>query len=155
MRLARLGLAVEVPAGWNARLSRRPASAGATTNAVLHLASFPLPDRRGDFGSGAVERMGPDDVLVVLFEYDPQATATALFARQGRPRPRPEDFSTRQLQRALPGQSGVQYFYSEAGRAFGLYIVLGSHSRRAALVPVVAGLLDGLRVGDRSQVAAR
>ncbi len=153
VRLERLGLVVEVPSGWSARVSRRPASAGATTNAVLHLATFPLPDQRGDFGSGAVERMGPDDVLVVVFEYDPQASGTALFTRRGRPRPTPADFSTRQLQRALPGQSGVQYFYTEAGRAFCLYVVLGSHSRRAWLVPKVAGLLGGLAISPRSVAA--
>lgn len=151
MKVARHGLEVDVPAGWNARISRRPSTNGDTVNPVVHLASFPLPDQRGDFGSGAVERMHLDDALVVLFEYDPEATTTALFAREGRPRPKAADFSTRQLQRALPGQSGVQYFYRESGRAFCLYVVLGSHARRAVLVPQVARLVAGLTVGRRTE----
>lgn len=150
MRVDRLGLAVDVPAGWDVRVSRRPAAEGSTANPVMHLANFALPERRGDFGSGAVERMRPDDVLVVLFEYDEEATSTPLFAQRGRPRPAPADFSPRQLQRTLPGQSGVQYFYSEAGRAFCLYIVLGSHGRRAALVPSVNALLGRLTVAARA-----
>lgn len=150
MRVQQLGLALDVPAGWDVRIAQRPATDGDTPNPVLHAATFPLPDRRGDFGSGAVERMRPDDVLIVLFEYDPEAAATALFAGRGRPRPAPGDFSTRQLQRARPGQSGVQYFYAEGGRAFCLYVVLGSHARRAVLVPKVERLLSGLRVGARA-----
>jgi len=150
MKVERLGLTVDVPAGWDLRVFRRPAVAGGTVNPVVHVANFPLPDDRGDFGSGVVERMRPEDVLVVLFEYDAEATATPLFARRGRPRPSPADFSQRQLQRTLPGQSGVQYFYSEAGRAFCLYVVLGSHARRAALVPAVAALLERLTVVARA-----
>lgn len=149
MRVQQLGLAVDVPAGWDVRAFQRASADGATVNPVLHLATFALPDGRGDFGSGAVERMGPDDVLMVLFEYDPDAATTPLFAARGRPQPKPEDFSTRRLQRTLPGQSGVQYFYNEGARAFCLYVVLGSHARRAVLVPHVTELLTGLSVGAR------
>lgn len=149
MRVQQLGLTVEVPAGWDVRVFQRPTEDGSSANPVMHLATFPLPDSRGDFGSGAVERMHADDVLVVLFEYDREAAATPLFATAGRPRPKPGDFSTRQLQRTLPGQGGVQYFYTEAGRAFCLYVVLGSHARRTELVPQVTRLLAGLTVGAR------
>lgn len=152
VKLERLGLTVDLPAGWDVRVLRRPSGGGATTNAVLHLASFPLPESRGDFGSGAVERMRADDVLVVLFEYDAQACATPLFARRGRPQPAAAEFSTRQLQRTLPGQSGVQYFYTEGGRAFCLYVVLGSHARRATLAPRAAAVLRGLTVAARPAV---
>ncbi len=151
VRVQRLGLTVDVPAGWDLRIFRRPAADAATTNPVLHLANFRLPENRGDFGGGAVERMGPENILVVLFEYDEQAASTPLFARRGRPVPSAADFSPRQLQRTLPGQSGVQYFYSDAGRAFCLYVVLGSHARRAALVSTVRGLLQGLAVGPRAR----
>ena len=94
---------------------------------MLHAGNFALPERRGDFGGGAVERMGPTNVLVVLFEYDQASARTPLFARIDRPQPVPSDFAPNQLQRIIPGQSGAQYFYSEAGRAFCLYVVLGSH----------------------------
>src|SRR5205814_916377 len=81
------GLAVDLPPGWAGRVTRRPvdpappavrtfaAASGRdlteSTHAVAHLANFPLPENRGDFGSGAVEVMGPRDVLVVLLEYHP------------------------------------------------------------------------------------
>ena len=128
------GLTVTAPPAWDVRIYRRPAQAEAPTFPVIHAATFALPARRGDFGSGAVELMRPSDVLVVLFEYDAASAATALFARSGMPRARAEDFSPRALQRTLRGQSGVQYFFHEAARAFCLYIVLGSHARRRSLV---------------------
>ncbi len=149
MRISRDALEVDVPPGWEARITRRPAEDGATSNAVLHAANFALPRDRGDFGSGAVDRMGPEHIFVSLFEYDPEAADTAMFRNKARPRVRPSDFDTDRLQRALPGQSGCQYFFAEHARAFCLYVVLGSHARRAALVPRVARLLEGLSIGRR------
>ena len=143
---SRDGIDLSVPVGWDARIYRRSPTLGETTNSVVHAGNFALPERRGDFGSGAVERMGPTNVLVVLFEYDPAAARTPLFARSGQPQPVASDFAPNQLQRIIPGQSGVQYFYNEAGRALCLYVVLGSHDRRAELVVDVRRLLSGLRV---------
>jgi hypothetical protein len=150
VKLDRYGIALDVPAGWEARIYRRPATPPEQTFPVLHAGNFPLPVERGDFGSGAVQRMAPDNVLVVLFEYAPAATQTPLFAQRGLPRLHPESFSPRQLQRTLPGQSGQQAFFTWRGRAFCLYVVLGSHARRAALVPAVARLLTGLTVAPRA-----
>lgn len=141
------GLAVAAPTGWEARIHRHPPTAeGETTHAVLHVANFPLPPRRGDFGSGAVDRMHGDDVLVVLVEYDTASAQTPLFANRGMPRPHPDDFDPRKLQRTLPGQSGSQWFFNTGDRAFCLYVVLGSHHRRARLVPHVHNLLDRLTI---------
>jgi hypothetical protein len=81
---------------------------------------------------------------VSLFEFEPEATGTALFSTRGRPRLTPADFAPSQMQRTLPGQSGVQHFFSEQGRAFCLYVVLGSHARRAALVRKANEVLDTL-----------
>jgi hypothetical protein len=50
------------------------------------------------------------------------------------------------MQRPLPGQSGAQFFFTEAGRAFCLYVVLGSHARRRQLVPEVNLVLSALSV---------
>jgi hypothetical protein len=140
------GIAVTPPPAWDARIYRRPAEPQERTFPILHAANFPLPHGRGDFGSGAVERMGPKHVLVVLFEYEPEAASTALFARRGIPRPHPDDFSPRALQRTLAGQSGCQYFFSHRGRAFCLYVVLGSHSRRRKLVAEANRLIAGLGI---------
>jgi hypothetical protein len=112
---------------------------------VAQFATFPIPDDVGDFGSGAVTRMGPSDVFVTLFEYGPQSVGTALFARQGRPPALAAgDFSPVTLRRGIPGQSGTQWFFTEAGRPFCFYAVLGSHTQRGLLVPRVNEVLGSL-----------
>ena len=141
------GVTVRTTAGWEARISRRPPTEPEErTHSVTHIGNFPLPARRGDFGSGAVERMGRDDVLVVLVEYDADSAKTPLFARRGLPKPRIDDFDPRKLQRTLPGQSGGQWFFNTGDRAFSLFIVLGSHHRRARLLPQVHAVLDQLTI---------
>jgi hypothetical protein len=140
------GLRVEQHPGWDVHIYRRATDDGSAPYPVVHAGNFPLPRRRGDFGVGAVERMGPDHVLVVLFEYEPAAVGTPLFARQGRPRPKPGDFHPRALQRTLPGQAGAQWFFTEGGRPFSLYVVLGSWRRRETLVEQVRSVLDGMQV---------
>jgi hypothetical protein len=84
-------------------------------------------------------------VFSTLFEYGPESVGTALFAQQGRPDALLEsDFSPITLRRGIPGQSGTQWFFTESGRPFAFYAVLGSHSQRAALVPHVNTLLSSL-----------
>ena len=80
-----------------------------------------------------------------MFEYGPESLGTALFAQQGRPAGFSEtDFSPMTLRRGIPGQSGTQWFFTEAGRPFSFYAVLGSHALRPALVPHVNTLLSSL-----------
>lgn len=147
MKVVAHRLAVDTPRGWDARIYRRRQSeAGELSYPVMHAANFALPAIRGDFGSGAVDRMRRDDVLVVLIEFDESSVGTALFARRGLPRPQPTDFHPTQLQRVLPGQSGAQWFFNTGSRAFCLYVVLGSHHRRARLLPHVRHLLDRLTI---------
>ena len=142
------GVAVDLPPGWEARArSQRPSEPGSRGNLLLHAATVPLPASRGDFGSGAVELLGPDDVFVSLFEYDAQDAAKALFAAQGLPTPRPSDFSQAVLQRTQLGHSGAQFFFTAHGRPFCLHAVLGSHSRRAPGAAKVAALLSRTTVG--------
>jgi hypothetical protein len=78
--------------------------------------------------------MGGSDVLICLLEHEPAATGTALFRRAGIPRLTSAMFSPQTMQRALPGMSGAQRFFQEAGRAFCLYVVVGSHRTRGPLV---------------------
>jgi hypothetical protein len=154
------GIDVGLPAGWDGRISVRADGAPeAAINAagthvatlrsrpVVHLANFGLPADRGDFGSGAVELMGDRDVFLVLFEYEPAATGTALFRTAGVPRALTvRGFDPATLRRGIPGQSAHQAFFQESGRAFCLYVVLGSHARRAALVPIVNRVLASVRI---------
>lgn len=143
------GLLVEQHPGWDVHIYRRTADDGSITFPVMHAANFALPRARGDFGVGAVERMGSGHLLVVLFEFEPEAAGTPLFARRGRPRPRPADFHPRALQRTLPGQAGAQWFFTEAGRPFSLYVVLGSWRHRDQLVDRLRPVLAGVRVARR------
>jgi hypothetical protein len=117
-----------------------------TENPVTHIANFPLPPIRGDYGSGAVERMGPTDILICLVEFDAEAAGTELFATTGIPEFTAGDFSPNTMQRTIAGMCGAQAFFTEAGRAFSAYVVLGSFTRRAALVPTVNELLADLEI---------
>jgi len=139
------GIASQLPGGFEAKIFVRTVPAGMASYAVAQFGTFPLPDDVGDFGSGAVNVMGAADVYATLFEYGPESLGTALFARQGRPDPlSPGDFSPAMLRRGIPGQSGTQWFFTEAGRPFSFYAVLGSHLQRTLLVPRVNELLASL-----------
>ena len=142
------GIAVELPPGFEGRIFRRQGTGPEVPCTVAHFATFALPDEVGDFGGGAVTLMGDDDVFAALFEYGPESLGATLFARQGMPRSlTTSDFLPYVLRRGLPGQSGTQWFFTEAARPFTLYMVLGSHARRATLVPRANSLLSTVAVG--------
>jgi hypothetical protein len=144
------GLQVTLPDRWEARLYRRDAEAaneaGESNNPVLHLGNFPLPPGRGDFGTGAVEVMGLEHAFVSLLEYDREEAGSALFAAAGRPQLTLRDFAPNALQRRLPGQLGCQKFFTENGRPFCLYVVLGSRQHAADLLAEVQRVLANLQV---------
>jgi hypothetical protein len=149
-RLDRAGIGLEVPNGWEGSISGgdfQLLADGARQPTVMHLGSFPLPVERGSFGSGAVELMNSGDVFMALFEYGADSVGTALFESEGIPRNlQARQFDRNALQRALPGQSGLQQFFTHQGRAFCLYVVLGSHIDRADLLPQVNDILDTLEI---------
>jgi hypothetical protein len=139
------GITARLPTGFEARIFIRPTAGEGVSYPVAHFATFPLPDDVGDFGSGAVTLMGPSDVFATLFEYGPESLGTVLFARQGRPTSlAPADFRRTVLRRALGGQAGTQWFFTEAGRPFSFYAVLGSQALGPALVPLLNQLLASL-----------
>jgi hypothetical protein len=145
------GIAVTLPEGFEGRIFVRPHLEGEIAHPVAHFATFPLPQEVADFGGGAVTLMGPNDIFAVLFEYGPQSVGTELFARQGMQRSLSAgDFRPTLLRRGLGGQSGTQWFFTEAGRAFTFYAVLGSHARRGVLVPRVNSLLAALTVSPQT-----
>ena len=144
------GIAAQLPNGFEGRIYVRPTLAG-ESYPIGQFATFPIPDDIGDFGSGAVSLMSPDDVFATLFEYGPESLGTALFRSQGLPTSfTPADFSPVRLRRGLPGQSGTQRFFTEAGRPFSFYAVLGSHMLRASLVPSVNALISALLISPTS-----
>lgn len=152
-RLEGSGLAVDLPTGWEGQIGRstgvRPLVAAPGDDqgpTVVHLANFPLPAERADFGAEAVTQMRSGDVFVALFEYGPGAADRDLFAAQGLPRIRAADFDRNALQHGHPGQSGLQRFFRVGSRAFCLYVVAGSHIDRADIVPSVNAVLDSLQI---------
>ncbi|MCU1370057.1 MAG: hypothetical protein JWO77_1251 [Ilumatobacteraceae bacterium] len=165
MKLQSHGIETDLPAGWEGRIGLRTqpsadarapgevsaiGDAGERPNPVVHLANFALPEQRGDFGSGAVDLMGADDVLVVLFEYGPECAGTPLFKRTGIPTDlTPNMFSSSALQRTISGQAGCQIFFTENGRAFCSYTVLGRQSNALRVVPQANAALSRTRIAPR------
>ena len=155
------GFTLDVPAGWDARIYRRPgagevaateadgppAPPGAATYAVVHVSTVPMPPDIGDFGSSGVDRLGPNDAFVVVFDHGPGAVGRPLFEPRGMPRDLDAgDFSPNVLQRSLSGQAGLQAFFTESGRACCLYVVLGSYANRSRVVPRVNEVLADLEI---------
>jgi hypothetical protein len=158
-RLSGSGIDVDVPSGWEGRIYSKanagpptgvdPATAMQTapvSNAVLHVASFPLPPGTGDYGGGAVEQMANKDLLVVLVEHGKQSVGMPLFASVGLPRLTVDDVSATCLQRLIEGQGGAQRFFTVSERTFCLYVVFGSFARRVRTVPVVNDLLKSISI---------
>jgi hypothetical protein len=160
------GISVDLPMGWEGRIMVRsrprvPSVAssrvgepgersigwpGEITNPVVHLANFALPAERGDFGSGAVDLMGAHNVLMVLFEHGRGSASEALFSRARPTVLHASDFSTHRLQRAIPGQAGFQCFFTEAGRAFCLYVVLGWRRNARPLASLATHTLSTITI---------
>jgi len=139
--------------GWEKGTGGSPRTNGAfaeRTFPIMHMANFAIPDDRGDFGSGAVELMNDGDLFITLFEYGPESVGQPLFATDGLPRNlTPSQFSPNALQRTITGQSGLQIFFTEANRAFCLFIALGSHSNRAALAQKANAALANITIEPR------
>ena len=156
------GLSVDAPPGWDAAIYKRQPDTferqglsaeqielhAVEYQPIVHLSTRALPVVRGDLGGGIVSELGQEDVFLVLFEYGPTSAAEPLFADNvGVPWPLAlEDFDAASLRTQLPGQLGCQRFFSLNGRAFMLYVVLGSESARRRLVPAVNAALATVTV---------
>jgi hypothetical protein len=144
-RLAAHGVVLDVPHGWEGRIQRRVAvNPAERTRAVVHLASFPMPEERGDFGVGVTELMRSGDTFVTLFEYGPESTGTRLFKMQGVPRLTVDLFTSRRLQRTLPGQVGCQLFFTANQRPFCLYVVVSGRIHLRSVIPPINKMLQAL-----------
>lgn len=152
MKITAPGIRMHLPPGWEAEIDGGAGDAPEGTETPrtprVHIANFALPGVRGDFGSNAVERMIDGDAMICLLEEASTAAGSRLHQHQGIPTVRAEDFSPQAMQRALPGQSGTQYFFSDGDRAFVLYLAIGSHLSRAAIVPEINEVLAGIEFTD-------
>ena len=111
-----------------------PAPPGETTNAVAARVDDRAAARRWAT-SPAARSTGsvPTTRSSCCSSTTRQRRPAAVHEQSGIPRAlSPDDFSPGVLQRAIRGQAGVQRFFHEPGRAFCLYVVLGSFARRAS-----------------------
>ena len=168
------GISVALPTSWEGRIYQRStptaaftpmnraagaagtdAAAAATgwlgeqTRPVVHLANFPLPAVRGDYGSGAVETMGAGHVFLSLIEFGPELLGTALYSAAGIPTVSAGTFDPNALQRRISGQAGAQYFFTAASRPMCLYVVLGSQRSAAAMTAEANRVLAQVTVDAR------
>lgn len=154
-RLFAYGIGVDVPAGWEAELSlqddaekteigQAPPGQGLV---VLHVANFWMPNERGDYGTEALQIMGPSGVFIALVEFNSAAVGSLLFQSHGIPTDlQPDDFDPAQLQQPMREQAGLQRFFHSAGRAFCLHAAIGSYNNRRTLAREVNSILSGLTI---------
>lgn len=154
-RLSAYGIGLDIPTGWEAELSLQqdaeqvepgPALPGDGL-VVLHAANFWLPNERDDYGSEALEAMGPAGVFVALVEFGPGAVGSMLFEHHGIPTDlQADDFDPNALRRPMREQAGLQRFFHSAGRAFCLHAAIGSYKHRHPLTQEANSILLGLTI---------
>jgi hypothetical protein len=84
--------------------------------------------------------------VVVLVDYGPADAGTPLFAAPAPGRIDPAELSPATLLRRRPGQRGLQRFFTAAGRAMCLYVVVGSAAHASDLAAAVSRVLGTLHV---------
>lgn len=140
------GITIDVPHGWEARLSVPDLPPPAVNLPVLHMADLPLGTRRSSYAVETAASMpaATGGAVVSLVEFESHLANAGLYAPQGAPRIRPADLDPRALQFARADQAGVQRFFSMQGRAFSLYVVAsvdrGTQRRLSAVNAALASL---------------
>ena len=141
MRLEAHGIALDLPHGWDGRVWSRPGG-----GPVMHAANVALPASDGDFATGATAHLPAAGVVVVLVDYGPELAGTPLYVAAAPTRVDPGELSPATLLHRRPGQRGLQRFFTAAGRAMCLYVVVGSAAHAADLSAGVSQVLASLEV---------
>lgn len=116
---------------------------------MLHAANIALPPSDGDFATRATATLPSDGVVVVLVDYGTADAGTPLYAAPAPTHVDPGELSPATLLHRRPGQRGLQRFFTTAGRAMCLYVVVGSAAHAADLAAGVSDVLGTLRVTGR------
>jgi hypothetical protein len=142
------GISIDVPAGWEARLSVPALPPPAVNLPVLHMADFAMPRRRSSYAVETAATMGraQGGVVVSLVEFGSDLADVGLYAPQGAPTVHPRDLDTRALQIPRRDQGAVQRFFSVSGRAFALYVVASVDGRTVGRLTAVNAALASLQV---------
>lgn len=144
------GLAVRVPENWEGRIFVPSLPPPALNLPILHLTNAALPMERSTYAPELAAQAGSTGALVALVEFEARLAGRGLYAPQGLGLPlRRAGFHTRALQVPNPLQEGHQRFFSDGGRAFSLYVVLGSGDGADWRLRVVNNALATLRITPR------
>ena len=144
-RLEAYRISLELPPDWEGSAFRHDGG-----EPTVHVASFRLPSRDGEFGTRATGLMPRDGLFLAMTEYrvGEGELGAGLFAGR-RPRSlRAAELGASTLLRPVAGQRGVQRFFSAANRAFCLYVVAGSDGERR--LATANGVLASLVIDPRS-----
>jgi hypothetical protein len=149
-QLSGYGITVSLPLGWNGIIYQRdPIVKDEVRRPILHGSTVDVTLDQGDFGDGLVENLASDDVFVDLVEIDPDnelALANPGFVR----RLGGDAFAGNKLRRLILGQGGYEGFFTESGRAFCMYVVIGSIANLDALLDPINILLGSVEI-DQGQ----
>jgi hypothetical protein len=154
MEISGYGITVDLPPGWEGRIYRRPEG-----DPTLHAGNFSLPVEDGDFGTRALDAMRSGGVFLVATEYDRALAGVGLFSQEAPvPLPATSELNAWALLRVRPGQFGIQRFMTVGGRAFCVYVVVGTVPGTSALLAAANRVLRSLAiapVGQSSDQAVR
>jgi hypothetical protein len=126
-RLSSRGIAITVPRGWEGRIFVPDLAPPAINLPILHLTDTVLTTERSSYAPELAARAGGAGILVALLEFDHRLADVGLYEPQGLRLPLARDrFHQKALQFPSRVQEGHQRFFSEGGRAFCLYVVLGT-----------------------------
>ena len=146
-RLEGHGIALELPHAWEGRIFLPDLPPPALNLPVVHATDRPLAMPRSTFAPELAARAGAEGTLLALVEYEPALADRGLFAGPAPRRPIVrDDLHPAALQVPNPGQEGRQWFFSDAGRAFCLYLVVGIGRGLEARLRRVDELLSSLRI---------
>jgi hypothetical protein len=142
LRVPAVGLAVRLPAGWNA--SGRPLVDLVSPRPVLAVANFPLagiPMDAGDCPRHALKRRGSRGALLVVFEERDEHYLNRF-------PPRPRTFRLHLAGTGCYGPRGQELTFRTHGRSFYAFASLGNAAPRRS-VRLLERTLNSLRVGAR------
>lgn len=108
--------------------------------------------QRSTYAPELAAQAGSKGALVALVEFEERLADRGLYAPQGLGLPlRRDRFHTRALQVPNPLQEGHQRFFSQGGRAFSLYVVLGTGPGAEWRLRVVNHALATLKVTPKGR----
>jgi hypothetical protein len=153
-RLEGHGIAIRLPRAWEGRIFLPDLAPPAVNLPVVHVTDRPLATPRSSFAPELAARAGAEGTLFALVEYEPALAGRGLYAAGPPTPPIPRDaLHPAALQVPNPAQEGRQWFFSAAGRAFCLYLVVGIGRGLDARLAHVNEVLASLRIDERGAIA--